>query len=65
MVVNLLTSGAVLLLTCLSFATYEIVTLRKSMVEGLSTRAEIIAANCTASLVFSRPVGRRRRIVRP
>lgn len=50
--VNLLVSGAVLLLTCLSFATYEIVTLRKSMVEGLLTRSDIISANCTASLAF-------------
>ncbi len=51
-IVNLIISGAVLLLTCLSFATYEIVMLRKSMVEGLTTRAEMIAANCTASLAF-------------
>lgn len=52
MAVNLLTSGAVLLLTCAAFTTYEIVTLRKGMVDGYRTRAEIIAANSTAALAF-------------
>ncbi|HEY1663278.1 MAG TPA: ATP-binding protein [Verrucomicrobiae bacterium] len=50
--VNLLISGAVLLVTCLSFVTYEILTLRTSMVTGNNTRAELIAANSTASLAF-------------
>ncbi len=50
--VNLLISGAVLLVTCLTFATYEIVTLRRNMVDGLTTRAQIIAANSTAALAF-------------
>jgi PAS domain S-box-containing protein len=52
MIAMLLTSGAVLLLTCAAFITYEIVTLRKGMVEGYNTRAEIIAANSTAALAF-------------
>ncbi len=52
MIAMLLTSGAVLLLTCAAFITYEIITLRKGMVEGYSTRAEIIAANSTAALAF-------------
>jgi PAS domain S-box-containing protein len=52
MTVILLTSGAVLLLTCAAFITYEILTLRKGMVEGYNTRAEIIAANSTAALAF-------------
>src|SRR5665213_3483612 len=52
MTVNLLTSGAVLLLTCTAFLTYEIITLHKSMLEGYTTRAQIIAANSTASLAF-------------
>jgi signal transduction histidine kinase len=52
MVVNLLTSGAVLLLTCASFVTYEIITLHKGMVQGYTTRAQIIAANSTAALAF-------------
>lgn len=52
MTVNLLTSGTVLLLTCAAFITYEVVTLHKSMVQGYMTRAQIIAANSTASLAF-------------
>jgi signal transduction histidine kinase len=52
MTVNLLTSGAVLLLTCAAFITYEVVTLHKGMVQGYMTRAQIIAANSTAALAF-------------
>lgn len=52
MLVSLLTSGAVLLLTCAAFITYEVVTLRKSLLQGYLTRAQIIAANSTASLAF-------------
>ncbi len=52
MLANLLTSGAVLLLTCAAFITYEIITLHKNMVRGYTTRAQIIAANSTASLAF-------------
>jgi hypothetical protein len=50
--VRLLTSGAVLLLTCAGFVTYEVITLRKGMVRGLTTRAEIIAASSTAALAL-------------
>jgi len=52
MTVIMLTSGAVLLLTCLSFVTYEVITLHKGMVDGLMTRSQIIAENSTASLAF-------------
>jgi signal transduction histidine kinase len=52
MTVNLLTSGVVLLLTCAAFITYEVITLHKGMIQGYSTRAEIIAANSTAALAF-------------
>lgn len=48
----LLTSGAVLLSSCTAFVTYEVVTLRKGMLEAYATRARIIAANSTASLAF-------------
>ena len=48
----LLTSGAVLLLACAAFITYEFVTLHKSMLESYTTRAEILAANSTAALAF-------------
>ncbi|HEX3989427.1 MAG TPA: ATP-binding protein [Verrucomicrobiae bacterium] len=52
MTVNLLTSGAVLLLTCLAFFAYEVLTFRQATVEKLSTLGKIIAANSTASLAF-------------
>jgi len=52
MTVNLLISGVVLLLTCAAFITYEIVTLRKGMVQGYTTRASIIAANSAGALAF-------------
>lgn len=48
----LLTSGVVLLLTCAVFAIYEIVTLRKGMLERYTTRANIIAASSSAALAF-------------
>src|SRR5258707_12399046 len=52
MTVSLLTSGAVLLLTCSAFIAYEVITLHKSMLQGYATRAQIIAANSTAALAF-------------
>jgi PAS domain S-box-containing protein len=50
--VMLLTSGAVLLLTCSSFFAYEYVTFRRASVRQLATLGEIIAANSTAALAF-------------
>jgi signal transduction histidine kinase len=47
-----LTSGAVVVLTCASFLTYEFVTLRQTTADNLSTLGRIIAANTTASLAF-------------
>lgn len=52
MLVLMLTCGAVLLVTCLAFAIYEIITIRKGLVQGYTTRAEIIAANSSAALAF-------------
>lgn len=52
MMAMLLTSGVVLVLTCASFVTYEIVTLHKGLVDGYTTRAKIIASNSTAALAF-------------
>jgi PAS domain S-box-containing protein len=52
MTVILLTSGAVLALTCGTFLVYELVTFRQSMVRSLSTLAQAIAANSTAALAF-------------
>ncbi len=52
MTVILLTSGAVLMLSCAGFCTYEMVALRKGMLKEYTTGAQIIAANSTASLAF-------------
>jgi PAS domain S-box-containing protein len=52
MAIILLTSGAVLLLTCLLFFTYEFLTFRRSMVRQNSTIGKIVADNSTAALAF-------------
>lgn len=51
----LVTSGVVLLLTCIGFFAYEFFTFRQSSKERLSTLGEIIAANSTAALAFESP----------
>jgi two-component system sensor kinase FixL len=55
MAVILLTSAVVLFLTCVSFITYEFITLHKNMLSNYVTRSQIIAANSTASLAFQNP----------
>jgi PAS domain S-box-containing protein len=52
MTMILLTSGAVLLLTCASFFAYEFLTFRQTTVRHLSSLGQIIAANSTAALAF-------------
>lgn len=52
MSVILMTSGAVLLLTCLAFFSYEFLTFRKTTVNQLSILGKIIASNSTAALAF-------------
>lgn len=52
MTVILVTSGAVLTLTCGTFLVYELVTFRQSMAQSLSILARAIAANSTAALAF-------------
>lgn len=52
MKVIMLTSAAVLLLTCSAFFAYEFVTFRQNSIRQLSTLGEIIAANSTAALAF-------------
>src|SRR5688572_3416745 len=48
----LLTSGAVLLVTCAAFLAYEFLTFRQSTVRQLTTLGKVIAANSTAALAF-------------
>ncbi len=45
-------SGVVLILTCVSFIAYELITFRKAMKENLGTLAEVVARNSTAALAF-------------
>jgi len=52
MTIILLTSGAVLLLTCSAFFVYELLTFRQTTVRQLTTLAEIIATNSTGALAF-------------
>src|SRR4051794_18442660 len=51
----LVTSGVVLLLTCIGFFAYEFFTYRQSNKERLSTLGKVIAANSTAALAFQIP----------
>src|SRR5437773_7323634 len=51
-IVILLTSMAVLLLTCAAFVAYEVVTFRRGLAENLTTLAQITADNSAAALAF-------------
>ena len=50
---NMLVSGAALLLACVAFVTYELVIFRSSMVETLSVQAQIIGLNSVSALLFN------------
>lgn len=52
-VIIMLTSTVALLLACLAFLSYELITFRSAIVQNLSTLAEVIGANCRAALVFN------------
>lgn len=52
MAIILFTSAAVLLLSCGAFLTYELVTLRRTMVEHLDTLGEMTANNSNAALLY-------------
>jgi PAS domain S-box-containing protein len=52
---NLLVSGATLLLASSAFAAYELATLRQSMVRNLSIQAQIVGANCASAVLFGDP----------
>ena len=48
----MLTSGLALLLACVAFSSYELITFRAAMIDNLSTLAEIIGNNSSAALDF-------------
>ena len=55
MVIIMLTSSVALLLACAAFLAYEVVAFRRTMVENLSTLAEIIANSSKAAVQFDVP----------
>jgi signal transduction histidine kinase/ActR/RegA family two-component response regulator len=55
MSVLLLTSGAVMLTTCLAFGAYDFLTYRRQTLHNLATLGQAIAANSTAALAFENP----------
>jgi len=54
-IIAMLSSFLALLLACLAFVTYELVTFRASMVGDLSSTARMIGDNSTAALSFNDP----------
>jgi PAS domain S-box-containing protein len=52
MAMLLFTSGAVLVLTCVAFVSYEFVSFRAATLRNLSTLGRVIASNSTAPLAF-------------
>ncbi|MDB6054108.1 MAG: Phytochrome, two-component sensor histidine kinase [Verrucomicrobiales bacterium] len=52
MAIVLITCGVVLLVTCSAFFTYELRTYKQNAIEHISTVAQLIANNSTASLAF-------------
>ena len=51
----LFTAGAALLVSCVAFLAYDLVTFRSTMKNGLSTLADLIGSNSTAALTFNDP----------
>lgn len=54
--VNMLVSGSVLLIACISFFLYDVYTFRVGVARNLSVQAHIIASNTTSALVFNDPL---------
>jgi len=52
---NMLVSGAALLLSCGAFIAYDRVTFRETMVQNLSIQAQIIGSNSVSALLFDDP----------
>jgi signal transduction histidine kinase len=52
---NMLVSGAVLLLACAALMAYDLITFRETVVRNLSIQAGIIGTNSVSALVFNDP----------
>jgi len=52
---NMLVSGAALLLACAAFIAFDMITFRQTMLRNLSTQAQIIGSNSVSALLFNDP----------
>ncbi len=52
---NMLVSGAALLLACAAFIAVDMITFRQAMLRNLSTQAQIIGSNSVSALLFNDP----------
>jgi len=52
---NMLVSGAALLLACAAFIAYDTITFREAMVRNLSTQSQIIGSDTASALLFNDP----------
>ncbi len=57
---NLLVSGAALLLACGAFVAYDLISFRESMVRNLSIQAQIVGSNSVSALLFNDPQSARK-----
>jgi signal transduction histidine kinase len=54
-IMNVLVSGAALLLACFAFFTYDQITFREGLLRTLSAQAQIIGSNSVSALLFNDP----------
>src|SRR4030081_1115880 len=52
---NILVSGAALLICCAAFVAYDLVSFREAMVHNLSIQAQIAGSNSVSALLFDDP----------
>src|ERR1700732_5290705 len=52
---NMLVSGAALLIACAAFVAYDLVSFRESMAHNLAIQAQIAGSNCVSALLFNDP----------
>jgi signal transduction histidine kinase/CheY-like chemotaxis protein len=52
---NMLVSGAALVLACTAFIAYDLVSFRDSMVHNLSIQAQVVGSNSVSALLFGDP----------
>src|SRR5258708_9921652 len=50
---NMLVSGAALLIACVAFVAYDLVTFRQAMVHNLSIQAQVAGSNSVSPLLFN------------